>query len=155
MTPEKLWGRSGLSGTYEVWSFEESPDELSELVLQGIKTATCSVYDLYRINNEKIPQEGVSVSSERLCLQSETAIKAVFLWWIISSRRRADRYALGPPLHGTYIGFRIADRRVRSSRGSNEMFGVKNAEKWRVPALFAFGPTQKSTQKLFFTFVLI
>ena len=78
MTPEKLWGRSGLSGTYEVWSFEEAPDELSELVLQGIKTATCSVYDLYRINNEKIPQEGVSVSSERLCLQSETAIKAVF-----------------------------------------------------------------------------
>ena len=74
------------------------------------------------------------------------------LWWTISSRWRADRYALGPPLHGTYIGFRIADRRVRSSRGSNEMFGVKNAEKWRVPALFAFGPTQKSTQKVFLYF---
>ena len=27
-------------------------------------------------------------------------------------------------------------------RGSNEMFGVKNAEKWRIAALFAFGPTQ-------------
>jgi hypothetical protein len=27
-------------------------------------------------------------------------------------------------------------------RGSKEMFGVKNQEKWRVPALFALGPTQ-------------
>ena len=33
-------------------------------------------------------------------------------------------------------------------RGSNEMFGVKNWEKWRVPALFAVGPTQKSTQSI-------
>jgi hypothetical protein len=28
------------------------------------------------------------------------------------------------------------------------LFGVKNAEKWRVPALFAVGPTQKSTQSI-------
>ena len=73
MTPEKLWKRSGLSGTYEVWSFEEAPDELSELVLQGIKTATCSVYDLYRINNEKIPQEGdysiiLNSNKEAVCI---------------------------------------------------------------------------------------
>ena len=72
MTPEKLWKRSGLSGTYEVWSFEEAP-ELAELVLQGIKTATCSVYDLYRINNEKIPQEGdysiiLNSNKEAVCI---------------------------------------------------------------------------------------
>ena len=73
MTAEELWKRSGLSGTYEAWSFEEAPDELAELVLQGIKTATCSVYDLYRINNEKLPQEGdysiiLNSNKEAVCI---------------------------------------------------------------------------------------
>jgi len=58
MTAEELWKRSGLTGTYEAWPFEEAPDKLAGLVLQGIKTATCSAYDLYRINNELLPQEG-------------------------------------------------------------------------------------------------
>lgn len=52
MTAEELWERSGLSGSYEAWSFGEVPDKLAELVVQGIKTAACSAYDLYQINNE-------------------------------------------------------------------------------------------------------
>ena len=58
MTAEELWNESGITGTYEAWSFGEAPDKLAELVLQGVKTATCSAYDLYQINNETIPQEG-------------------------------------------------------------------------------------------------
>ena len=58
MTSEELWEKSGLSGTYEAWPFGGAPDKLAELVLQGIKTATCSAYDLYQIDNERIPQEG-------------------------------------------------------------------------------------------------
>ena len=58
MTPEELWERSGLAGTYEAWSFGEAPDKLADLVLQGIKTATCSAYDLYQINTEPLPQAG-------------------------------------------------------------------------------------------------
>ena len=58
MTAEELWRRSGLTGTCEAWSFGEAPDKLAELVLQGVKTATCSAYDLYRINNEPLPQAG-------------------------------------------------------------------------------------------------
>ena len=73
MTPEELWERSGLTGTYEAWSFGEAPDKLAELVLQGIKTATCSVYDLYLIYNEKIPQEGdysiiLNSNKEAVCI---------------------------------------------------------------------------------------
>ena len=73
MTPEELWERSGLTGTYEAWSFGEAPDKLAELVLQGTKTATCSVYDLYLINNEKIPQEGdysiiLNSNKEAVCI---------------------------------------------------------------------------------------
>lgn len=58
MTAEELWERSGLTGTYEAWAFGEAPDKLADLVLQGIKTATCSAYDLYQINNEPLPREG-------------------------------------------------------------------------------------------------
>ena len=58
MTAEELWERSGFTGTYEAWSFGEAPDKLANLVLQGIKTATCSAYDLYLIDNEPLPQTG-------------------------------------------------------------------------------------------------
>ena len=58
MTSEELWKRSGLTGTYEAWAFTEAPDRLAELVLRGIKTATCSAYDLYVINHEPLPCEG-------------------------------------------------------------------------------------------------
>ena len=58
MTSEELWKRSGLTGTYEAWAFTEAPDRLAELVLRGIKTATCSAYDLYVINHEPLPREG-------------------------------------------------------------------------------------------------
>ena len=58
MTAEELWKKSGFAGTYEAWAFGEAPDKLADLVVQGIKTATCSAYDLYRINNEPIPKVG-------------------------------------------------------------------------------------------------
>ena len=58
MTAEELWKKSGLSGDHEAWAFGEAPDKLAELVVHGIKTATCSAYDLYQINNEPLPKAG-------------------------------------------------------------------------------------------------
>ena len=73
MTSEELWKRSGLNGTYEAWSFGEAPDKLADLVLQGIKTATCSAYDLYLIKNEPLPREGdysiiLNSNEEAVCI---------------------------------------------------------------------------------------
>jgi uncharacterized protein YhfF len=73
MTAEELWKKSGLAGTYEAWPFGEAPDKLADLVLQGIKTATCSAYDLYQINNEPLPQAGdysviLNSSEEAVCI---------------------------------------------------------------------------------------
>lgn len=73
MTAEELWEKSGLSGTYEAWAFGEAPDELAELVIQGIKTATCSSYDLYQINNEPLPKAGdygiiLNSNEEAVCI---------------------------------------------------------------------------------------
>ncbi len=58
MTADELWERSGLTGKYEAWSFGEAPDKLADLVVRGIKTATCSAYDLYLINGEPLPKAG-------------------------------------------------------------------------------------------------
>ena len=73
MTAEQLWEKSGLSGNYEAWSFGEAPDKLAALVLQGTKTATCSAYDLYLINNEPIPRAGdysiiLNSNNEAVCI---------------------------------------------------------------------------------------
>ena len=73
MTAEELWKRSGLAGTYEAWPFGEAPDKLADLVVQGIKTATCSAYDLYLINNEPLPREGdysiiLNSNEEAVCI---------------------------------------------------------------------------------------
>ena len=58
MTAEELWKRSGLTGTYEAWPFGEAPDKLADLVARGVKTATCSAFDLYEINDEPLPKPG-------------------------------------------------------------------------------------------------
>ena len=73
MTAEELWKKSGFYGTYEAWPFGEAPDELADLVLKGIKTATCSAYELYQINNEPLPQVGdysviLNSSGEAVCI---------------------------------------------------------------------------------------
>ncbi|MEI3607393.1 ASCH domain-containing protein [Pseudogracilibacillus sp. SE30717A] len=47
---------------YDVWAFGNSKamaDELAELVLSGIKTATASNYILYELENEKLPYPGL------------------------------------------------------------------------------------------------
>lgn len=58
MTAEEMWKRSGLKGTYEAWPFGEVPDKLAGLVVSGIKTATCSAFDLYQIEDEPLPKAG-------------------------------------------------------------------------------------------------
>lgn len=42
--------------TYEAWQFGDDPDKLADLVLKGIKTATCSGYLWYELENEKLPE---------------------------------------------------------------------------------------------------
>ncbi len=58
MTAEELWKKTGLSGSYEAWSFGGDPDGLAALVAAGIKTATSSAYDIYAIDGEPLPHVG-------------------------------------------------------------------------------------------------
>ena len=79
MTADELWKKAGLSGTYEAWSFSEAPDKLADLVLQKIKTATCSAYDLYQINHEPLPKAGdysiiLNSKEEAVCIIQTTKV---------------------------------------------------------------------------------
>lgn len=63
MTPEQLWNEyktinPAIGDKIDVWAFGVEPDQLADLVLKGEKTATASVYDLYQIDGEPIPQAG-------------------------------------------------------------------------------------------------
>ena len=58
MTAQEMWDRSGLKGNYQAWAFGGAPDKLAKLVLQGVKTATCSSLALYEHENEEIPKVG-------------------------------------------------------------------------------------------------
>ena len=58
MTAQGMWEKSGLQGNYQAWAFGGAPDKLARLVLQGVKTATCSALALYEHENEAIPKAG-------------------------------------------------------------------------------------------------
>ena len=63
MTPEQLWNEyktinPTIGDEIDAWAFGVEPDQLADLVLKGEKTATASVYDLYQIDGEPIPQAG-------------------------------------------------------------------------------------------------
>ncbi len=64
MKPEEMWERyckeNNLSSEVydEAWAFGGEPDKLAELVVQGVKTATSSLYILYELEQESLPKEG-------------------------------------------------------------------------------------------------
>lgn len=58
MTAEELWEKSGLTAAYESWAFGDAPDKLAALVKSGVKTATCSSYDVCQSEGEPIPKAG-------------------------------------------------------------------------------------------------
>ena len=68
---------------YEAWSFGDSPEELARLVLEGKKTATASVYELYAYDNERVPSAGdysvIMDASEKnaLCIIRNTDVSIV------------------------------------------------------------------------------
>lgn len=66
MRAEELWKaycekeNIDIDTPYSAWGFGDAPDQLADLVLKGIKTATASAYDLYFMEGEEepLPQPG-------------------------------------------------------------------------------------------------
>jgi len=86
MTADALWNayckKCGVDKTspHSAWCFGGAPDELAELVCQGIKTATCSWYDLYALDpGEPVPQVGdisiiLNEKEEAICIIRDTRV---------------------------------------------------------------------------------
>ena len=82
MTAEELWKKTGLSGSYEAWSFGGDPDGLAALVAAGIKTATSSAYAVYAVDDESLPRVGeysviLNSAEEAICVIRTTAVYIV------------------------------------------------------------------------------
>lgn len=63
MTHQEMWrafcAEQNISDTeYEAWAFGSAPDELAELVVKGIKTATASAAVWYPLEREPLPKAG-------------------------------------------------------------------------------------------------
>ena len=79
MTGEELWMQSGLTGKYESWAFGDAPDKLADLVKCGIKTATCSSYEVCQAEDEPIPRTGdysiiLNSVGEAVCIVKTTKV---------------------------------------------------------------------------------
>lgn len=64
--------------SYQAWAYGESPDELAQLTLDGIKTATSSAYALYE--NEPLPQVGeysivLDSHNQAVCIIQTTVVE--------------------------------------------------------------------------------
>ena len=62
MTAEQMWQafseKNEIDAPYDAWAFGDDADALAELVLQGIKTATCSAQPFYALEGEPLPRAG-------------------------------------------------------------------------------------------------
>ena len=82
MTAAEMWKQSGLAGEYDAWAFGEAADKLAALVREGIKTATCSAYDLYEAEGEDLPLPGktsviLDSADEAVCIIRTTRVYVV------------------------------------------------------------------------------
>lgn len=90
MKAEQLWEQfcretgTDIDTPHEAWAFGGAPDQLADLVLKGIKTATASGYDLYFLEGETEPLPAVGDYSivlnskeEALCVIRTTAVNVV------------------------------------------------------------------------------
>ena len=63
MTQKEMWLaykkiNPEIGDEIDAWAFGALADELADLVLRGEKTVTASAYELYKLENEPLPQAG-------------------------------------------------------------------------------------------------
>jgi len=52
---DKFWGNKTSPRSVSAWQFGSNPDYLAQLVVDGVKTATCSAYIFYELENQPLP----------------------------------------------------------------------------------------------------
>ena len=86
MTAREMWDmyskRDSVTADYEAWAYGDVPDELAELTLQGIKTATASAYIFYELEEQPLPEVGeysviLNSRDEAVCVIKTTKVFTV------------------------------------------------------------------------------
>ncbi len=87
MTAKQMWDlfrkRNRIeTQEHDEWAFGDAPDELAQLVLEGKKRATASVYELYEYDGEKLPQVGgysviMDSKDQAVCVIVNTDVRIV------------------------------------------------------------------------------
>ena len=86
MTPKEMWQaykkiNPEIGDEIDAWAFGSSADELADLVLRGEKTATASAYELYKLENEPLPQVGTfDVILDSRAFKEGEADKSLAYW---------------------------------------------------------------------------
>lgn len=68
--------------SYSAWQYGVLVDELADLTVKNIKTATASAYDLYAIDNDPLPQVNefsiiLNSNDEAVCITKTTKVSIV------------------------------------------------------------------------------
>lgn len=74
--------KENISADYEAWAFGDDADKLANLVLDGIKTGTSSLYYWYVVENEELPREGeysviLDSKGDAVCVIKNTKVYVV------------------------------------------------------------------------------
>lgn len=87
MTAAQLWAAYARQEAleevpYQAWAFGGAPDELAQMVLSGIKTATASAYPVYALEQEPLPKAGdysviLDSHEEAVCIIRTTKVYVV------------------------------------------------------------------------------
>ena len=87
MTPKEMWQaykkiNPKIGDDIDAWAFGDLADELADLVLRGEKTATASAYELYKLENEPLPQAGsfdviLDSQDKAVCIVKITKVSVV------------------------------------------------------------------------------
>ncbi len=67
---------------FYAWSFADTPDELAELVLKGIKTSSSSSFQLYEVTNIRLSEVGdyhivLDSNNIAICIIQTTSVKII------------------------------------------------------------------------------
>ncbi len=78
----EFWGEGKKPKNVSAWQFGGTPDYLAQLVIDGIKTATCSAYDLYQLEGAPLPQVGeysivLNGKEEPACIIQTTEVQII------------------------------------------------------------------------------
>ena len=68
--------------SYNAWSYGTLIDQLAELTIKNIKTATASAYELYAVDNDPLPQVNdfniiLDSNDEAVCITKTTKVSIV------------------------------------------------------------------------------